>query len=107
MNFRTKIWMLPASAAAVFMVGVAVSFIVGNRTSNVLAHLQEVDNPHASFVQTVDRSAEQLRLTLQAAAAEGDADKLKDTQVMVSAAHDALADMEKLPEKTQIARELA
>ncbi|MFW9617713.1 methyl-accepting chemotaxis protein [Aquabacterium sp.] len=106
MNFRTKIWMLPASAAAVFMVGVAVSFIVGNRTSNVLAHLQEVDNPHASFVQTVDRSAEQLRLTLQAAAAEGDADKLKDTQVMVSAAHDALAGMEKLPEKTQIAREL-
>ena len=39
MNFRTKIWMLPISAAAVFVVGVGVSFAVGERTSGVLKHL--------------------------------------------------------------------
>ena len=51
MNFRTKIWMLPISAAAVFVVGIAISFVVGNRTSAVLEHLREVDNPHMAHVQ--------------------------------------------------------
>jgi methyl-accepting chemotaxis protein len=106
MKFRTKIWMLPISAAAVFVVGVAVSFVVGERTSSVLDHLHEVDNPHMAFVQTVDRSAEQLRLTLQTAAAEGDADKLKETDAMVANAHEAIDGMRKLPEKSAVADEL-
>ena len=61
MNFRTKIRMLPISAAAVFVIGVAISFIVGERTSSVLAHLHEVDNPHMSYVTAVDRSTEPRR----------------------------------------------
>ncbi|MCH8179063.1 MAG: chemotaxis protein [Proteobacteria bacterium] len=106
MNFRTKIWMLPISAAAVFVVGVSISFVVGNRTSGVLSHLRDVDNPHMAHVQTLDRSSEQLRLTLQTAAVEGDVAKLKDTEAMVSAAQDAVAQMRKLPEKTAIAEAL-
>ncbi|WP_083505944.1 MULTISPECIES: methyl-accepting chemotaxis protein [Aquabacterium] len=106
MNFRTKIWMLPISAAAVFVVGVAVSFAVGERTSGILQHLHEVDNPHMAHVQTVDRSVEQLRLTLQTAAAEGEAEKLKETDAMVATAKKALADMGKLPEKSAIAKTL-
>ena len=106
MNFRTKIWMLPISAAAVFVVGVTISFVVGNRTSSVLSHLRDIDNPHMAHVQTLDRSAEQLRLTLQTAAVEGDVAKLKDTEAMVNAAHDAVAGMRKLPEKTEVAQAL-
>ncbi len=106
MNFRTKIWMLPISAAAVFVVGVAVSFVVGERTSGILEHLHEVDNPHMAHVQTVDRSVEQLRLTLQTAAAEGEAEKLKETDAMVATAKKALADMGQLPEKSAIAKAL-
>ena len=106
MNFRTKIWMLPISAAAVFVVGVSISFVVGNRTSGVLSHLRDVDNPHMAYVQTLDRSAEQLRLTLQTAAVEGDVAKLKDTDAMVSAAQEAVDNMRKLPEKTEIAQAL-
>ena len=106
MNFRTKIWMLPISAAAVFVVGVAVSFAVGERTSSVLEHLQKVDNPHMAYVETVDRSAEQLRLTLQTAAAEGEAEKLKETDAMVKAAKDAVEAMGKLENKTEIAQAL-
>ena len=107
MNFRTKIWMLPISAAAVFVVGITVSFVVGERTSGVLEHLHRVDNPHMAHVQTVDRSAEQLRLTLQTAAAEGEAEKLKETDAMVTAAKQALADMGKLPEKAEVAKALS
>jgi methyl-accepting chemotaxis protein len=106
MNFRTKIWMLPISAAAVFVVGVTVSFVVGERTSAVLEHLHQVDNPHMAYVQTVDRSAEQLRLTLQTAAAEGEAEKLKETDAMVAAAKQAISEMGKLPEKTAVAKAL-
>jgi methyl-accepting chemotaxis protein len=107
MNFRTKIWMLPISAAAVFVVGVSLSFAVGERTSNILEHLHEVDNPHMAQVQTVERSVEQLRLTLQNAAAEGEAEKLKETDAMVSTAKKALADMAQAPEKAAIAKELS
>jgi hypothetical protein len=56
MNFRTKIRMLPMSAAAVFVIGVAISVLVGERTARVLQHLHEVDNPHMGYVTSVDRS---------------------------------------------------
>jgi len=106
MNFRMKIWMLPISAAAVFVVGVAGSFIVGERTSSVLQHLHEVDNPHMRHVMAVDLSAEQLRLSLQTAAAEGEPERLKETDAMVASAREAIAKMQKLPEKTAIAQDL-
>ncbi|WP_290877842.1 methyl-accepting chemotaxis protein, partial [Aquabacterium sp.] len=106
MNFRTKIWMLPISAAAVFVVGVATSVIVGERTSAVLTHLHDVDNPFLAHVQTIDRSTEQLRLTLQTAAAEGEADRLKDTDSVIAAARGAVGSLQKLPEKSTAAQEL-
>jgi len=106
MNFRTRIRVLPLSAAAVFVIGIAVSFFVGERTSSVLAHLHEVDNPHMAYVTAIDRSAEQLRLTLQTAAAEGDSERLKETDAMVATAREALAGMQKLPEKAATAKEL-
>ena len=106
MNFRTKIWMLPISAAAIFVVGVAVSFGVGNHTSSVLERLRDVDNPHMANVQVLDRSADQLRLTLQTAAAEGDPDKLKETDAMVQAARTAVASMDKLDGKAPVAKAL-
>ncbi len=106
MNFRTRIRALPLSAAAVFVIGVSVSFFVGERTSSVLAHLHEVDNPHMAYVTAIDRSTEQLRLTLQTAAAEGDSERLKETDAMVASAREALASMQKLPEKAATAKEL-
>ena len=106
MNFRTKIWMLPLSAGAVFVVGVALSFFVGEKTSRGLQHLEAVDSPHSDYVLAVDRSFEQLRLTLQTAAAEGDPDRIKDTDPMVASAQAALASMQKLDGKDAVAKEL-
>ncbi len=106
MKFRTKIWMLPISAALVFIVGIAISFFVGNRTSGILQQLHQVDNPHAEQVLVIDNAAEQLRLTLQTAAAEGDIDKLKEAEAIVAKAREAVEIMAKLPEKAAIAREL-
>ena len=106
MNFRTKIWMLPVSAAAVFVVGIVVSVIVGDRTSATLEQLYQVDNPHMAHVMTVDRATEQLRLTLQTAAAEGDAEKLKEAEAQATNARKALEAMGSQADKAAVAKEL-
>src|SRR6188472_4103579 len=92
-KFRTKIWMLPLSAACVFLLGTVVSYVVGSRTSVSLQHLRQVDGPVYDHIKLVDRGFEQFRLTLQSAAAEGDADKLKDVQAVVSRTHEVLASL--------------
>ncbi|MBI5258475.1 MAG: chemotaxis protein [Burkholderiales bacterium] len=98
--------MLPLCAAGVFVVGTAVSYVVGARTSASLQELRSVDNTYLDHVQRVDRGIEQFRLNLQSAAAEGDADKLKDVQVIVGKTHETLAAMEKIAGKADQAREL-
>ncbi|MGC4059961.1 MAG: methyl-accepting chemotaxis protein [Aquabacterium sp.] len=104
---RSEQHLLPLSAAIVFVCGIAVSFFVGARTSSVLAHLRNVDNPHMGYVLAVDRSAEQLRLTLQTAAAEAEPARLKETEAMVLSARNAITEMRKSAEKTLIANELS
>ncbi len=103
-KFRTKIWMLPLSAAFVFIVGMVLSLFVGSRISASLQQLQKVDNPAFDDVKLVDRGVEQFRLTLQSAAAEGDADKLKDVQAVVTKTHEVLAAMARIDGQQEPAR---
>ena len=107
MKFKTKIWMLPLSAALVFVIGVVVSFFVGSRTSAGLDKLARVDDPFQTNVMSVDRAIEQFRLTLQAAASEGDASRLSDTEPVIAGARTALSAMQKLDGKADEAREMA
>jgi methyl-accepting chemotaxis protein len=95
-NFRSKIWMLPLSAAVVFVIGMTVSYAIGSRTSASLKHLREVDQPMVGHLQGVDRGVEQFRLMLQSAASEGDVDKLKEVQAVVKSTHAVLAEITKL-----------
>ena len=106
MNFRTKIWTMPISAAVVFVVGVIISLVVGQRTAAGLKQMEAVDNPFQDHVTAVDRSADQIRLTLQTAAAEGDPERIKDTEAMIAAAHKALSDMQSLEGKDEAAKAL-
>ncbi len=106
MKFRSKIWALPLSAAAVFIVGTGISYMVGARTSASLQQLRSVDDPYLDQVRQVDRGIEQFRLTLQSAAAEGDIDKLKEVQAVVDKTHEALALMGRLEGKNTAATEL-
>jgi methyl-accepting chemotaxis protein len=95
-KFRSKIWMLPLSAALVFLVGMLVSYAVGSRTSAALHQLQAVDGPLLEQVRRVDRGIDEFRLTLQSAAAEGDADKLKEVQAVAAKVQLILAEMAKI-----------
>jgi methyl-accepting chemotaxis protein len=105
-KFRTKIWMLPLSAAFVFIVGMGISLVIGSRTSASLHLLQNVDSPAFDAVKLVDRGFEQFRLTLQSAAAEGDADKLKDVQAVVTKTHEVLAAMARIDGQQEPAQQL-
>ncbi len=106
MKFRTKIWMLPLSAAFVFVIGTVVSYVVGSSTSASLQQLQRVDGPVFDQIKQVDRSFEQFRLTLQSAAAEGDEAKLQDVQSVVNRTHEVLATMAKIDGQQEPARVL-
>lgn len=46
MKFRTSIWMLPISAAVVFIVGMIASFVVNEHTSDRFTRLATVDSPY-------------------------------------------------------------
>jgi methyl-accepting chemotaxis protein len=107
MKFRTKIWMLPCTAAGIFAVGVMISFAVGSRTSHVIEHLHVVDTAYMAQVMAVDRSTESIRLILQTAAAEGDAETIKGTDAQVASAQQALAGMAKLEGKATISKDIA
>ena len=106
MNFKSKIILLPASAAAVFIIGIAVSFVIGKNTSAVLENLRAVDYPYLEHVDKVDRGAEQFKLTLQSAAAEGDESKLKEVAQVATATKEVLGDMQKIDGKAEVARRL-
>ena len=106
MKFRTKIWMLPLVAAAVFLVGMAISYIVGTRTSSSLQQLRLVDNPVLDHMQRADRGIEQFRLTLQSAAAEGDIDKLAEVQAVAVKTAEVLTSMGQVQGKAELAREI-
>ena len=82
MKFRTKIWMMPVSAATVFVVGCAISYMVGAHTSAALERLRLRDYPAMEAVGKIERHGENFRSALQTAAIEGDESKLKDVEAL-------------------------
>ena len=101
MKFRTKIWSLPASAAIVLVVGVLINAAIGARLSAGVDKLRGVDDPYLAAVTQVDRVTENVRLTVQTAAAEGDAERLKDMEALVKTSHTALDTMAGLAGKAE------
>ncbi len=97
MKFRTRIWMLPLSAASVLAIGLVVSIVAGRNISDGLVALRDVNAPFLAGVTKIDRAEEQFGLLLQSAAGEGDADKLTDVQAIVDTTHKALAALAGIP----------
>lgn len=101
MKLRLKIWMLPLTAATIFLAGSAVSYVVGARTSSALAELRDKAYP---FKEGLDRFAlqtEQFRLAVTAAASEGDASKIDEAKVAAAASREALKAIANLGDSDQ------
>lgn len=90
MNFRARIWMLPISVGVVFGVALVLALWLGARNADNLETLRSVDNPFLEQLLHAERAAEKMQADLQAAATEGDADKLQEAQDKVKLVRDAL-----------------
>jgi len=106
MNFRTKIWLLPISAGLVFALGVLVSVFVGTRAAGQLDALSGVDAPYLEHLLRMDRAIEQFRTTVQSAAAEGDAAKLKDADDVAKTVRASVEAIAALPGEAEDAARL-
>jgi methyl-accepting chemotaxis protein len=90
MKFKTRIWLLPISAAMVFVIGQVVNVVVSQRTSEAMNALTTVDTPYLQALERIERQADEFRLTLQSAASEGDDSRLSEVQAVVEKVHDTL-----------------
>lgn len=106
MNFRARILMLPASAAAVFLVGCVISYLVGAQTSSALDLLRAQAYPALEAVVKVERGVENFRLTLQSAASEGDPDKLKDVDQIAAGTMRTVDELAKIEGQNPLATSL-
>ncbi len=93
MKFRTRIWILPASATAVFLLGVVIALVAGNKTSAQLQRHHDVYAPTVEVLERIGTSSERFRLALQNAAVEGDVDALKGVEPIVVTTHQAMAEL--------------
>lgn len=98
--------MLPASAAAVFLVGCVISYLVGAQTSSALDLLRAQAYPALEAVVKVERGVENFRLTLQSAAAEGDPDKLKDVDQLAAGTMRTVDELAKIEGQNPLASSL-
>jgi methyl-accepting chemotaxis protein len=97
MKLRQRIWMLPVLAAVVFLIGIAITYAVGARTSAALEGLQNTAYPAKESINRLSQAVEDFRAAVQAAATEGDADKLKEAQAQATRAEKELAELTRLP----------
>jgi len=86
MKLRQRIWMLPIMAALVFMIGIAITYAVGARTSAALEGLRNVAYPAKESISRLSQGVEDFRSAVQAAATEGDADKVREAQAQADRA---------------------
>ncbi|HWI10895.1 MAG TPA: methyl-accepting chemotaxis protein [Burkholderiaceae bacterium] len=91
MNFRSKMWAIPAAAACLLGLGLVVTTVLGWRTSSQLEQLQRASYPYLEQISRIDRALDNMRASLQSAAMEGDADKLGEAKAHAERIEAALA----------------
>ena len=96
MKFRTRIWLLPSAAAAIFIVGALVSAAIGLQTSSALASLQHEDHPFKEGVDRFSAHVDGFRAAVQAAATEGDRAKVDEARAGAATARQELQALARL-----------
>jgi methyl-accepting chemotaxis protein len=86
MKLRQRIWMLPILAAMVFVIGIAITYAVGTHTSAALDGLRSVAYPAKESLSRLAQGVEDFRSAVQAAATEGDADKVREAEAQADRA---------------------
>ena len=78
MNVKTRIWLLPVFAAAIFAVGIAVVLVFSTRTSSAITAVEQVHYPFVDATTQLGAQMESLGATIQSAVAEGEKKRLDE-----------------------------
>jgi methyl-accepting chemotaxis protein len=88
MKFKTRIWLLPVAAAAIFVSGGLVNYTVSLKTASALDGLRHEHYPFQESVGRLTAQVETFRLVVQSAASEGDASKVEEARALAKAVQD-------------------
>jgi methyl-accepting chemotaxis protein len=106
MNLKTRIWMLPAIAAVIFLISGTAVVVVASRADGALGALGESDYPYLDGVNRLANQLENLHGTLAVAIAQSDKDMLSGAQATAEQMRATLEQIGKTPGHAQNAKEL-
>ncbi len=106
MQVKTKIWLLPAAAALIFAIGVAVVLAYSARTSAQLKSVGQVDYPFLDAMTQLSAQVEAYGAVIQSAVAEGEQKRLEEAGERAAAARKLLAAIQAIPGKSSDAGQL-
>ena len=99
MSVRSRIWMLPLLAIAIFAVGIATVLAFSARTSKSIEELGTVDYPYLDATTQFTSQLETLGATIQGAVAEGEKKRLDEATDKAVGLRKTIASIKAIPGK--------
>ena len=106
MNVKTRIWLLPVLAAAIFAVGILVVLGFSARTSSAILDVRSIDFPFVNATTQFSAQLEALGATIQSAVAEGEKKRLDEAKERAASLRKLLDTMARLDGKAATATQL-
>ena len=103
MNVKTRIWLLPVLAAAIFAVGILVVLGFSARTSAAIKDVGATDFPFVDATTQFSAQLEALGATIQSAVAEGEKKRLEEAKDRAASLRKLLEAMARLEGKAATA----
>ena len=106
MNVKTRIWMLPAMAAAIFAIGIVIVLVFSSRTSDAISAVGRIDYPYVDATTQVAAQLEALGATIQSAVAEGEKKRLDEAKERATQVRRLLDAIERIEGKAEVGGKL-
>ena len=106
MNVKTRIWLLPALAAAIFAIGIVVVLVFSSKTSDSIRSVGQVDFPYLDATTQFAAQLEALGATIQSAVAEGEKKRLDEAKDRAASIRKLLAAISRIDGKAEVGSQL-
>jgi methyl-accepting chemotaxis protein len=97
MRIKTRIWLFPILAGALFLFGVAGVLFFSSRASTSIEQLGSTDYPFLDSTTQLATSVDGVTRAVEGAAAEGDAKRLSEVDAPAAQARKLIEEIKKLP----------
>jgi methyl-accepting chemotaxis protein len=107
MNVKTRIWLLPALAAAIFAIGIVVVLVFSSKTSDSIRAVGQVDYPYLDATTQFAAQLEALGATIQSAVAEGEKKRLDEAKERAASMRKLLGAIGRIDGKSEVGAKLS